>query len=59
MRRKSEVVLNYRSREADHVEIKSKVVRKIQFSPSVQVKLFKDDEDSPETSKVKFVKLKS
>ena len=59
-RRKSEFVLNYKSREADHVEVKSKVERKIQFFPAVQVKLFKNDEDRPEkTSKVKFVKLKS
>ena len=59
MRRKSEVVLNYKSRETDDIEVKSKVESKIQFSPSVQVKLFKDDEDSPERpNKVKFVKLK-
>ena len=60
MRRKSEFVLNYKSREADDDnENKSKVESKIQFFPSVQVKLFKDDEDSPERpNKVKFVKLK-
>ena len=59
MRRKSEVVLNYKSRETDDIEVKSKVESKIQFSTSVQVKLFKDDEDSPERpNKVKFVKLK-
>ena len=60
MRRKSEVVLHYKSRQADDVEVKSKVESKIQFSPLVQVKLFKDDEESPErASKVEFVKLKS
>ena len=58
-RRKSEVVLNSKSREADVIENKSKVGTKIHFSPSVQVKLFKDDEESPERpNKVKFVKLK-
>ena len=59
MRRKSEVVLNYKSRETDDIEVNSKLESKIQFSTSVQVKLFKDDEDSPERpNKVKFVKLK-
>ena len=41
---KSEFVHNYKSREVDNIEDESKVERKIRFSPSVKVKLFKDDE---------------
>lgn len=59
---KSEFVHNYKSREVDNIEDESKVERKIRFSPSVKVKLFKDDECSPDPAKaqkVKLVELKS
>ena len=60
MMRKSEVVSNYKSREADEIKVESKVQSKIQFFSSVKVKLFKYDEDSPDsTNKIKFVQLKS
>ena len=59
MRRKSEVVSNYKSREADEIEVKSKVESKICFFPLVKVKLFKNDEDRTESAnKIKYVKLK-
>ena len=57
MRRKSEVVSNYKSREADEIKVESK--KRIQFFPSVKVKFFKYGEDSPESAnKIKFVELK-
>ena len=58
-RRKSEIILNSKSSEADVVELKVK--SKIKFFSSVKVKLLQnDDDDSPDSAKkVKFVKLKS
>ena len=58
-RRKSEIILNSKSSEADVVELKVK--SKIRFFSSVKVKLLQnDDDDSPDSAKkVKFVKLKS
>ena len=53
MRRKSEVVSNYKSREADEIKVKSK--KRIQFVSSVKVKLFSPDS----ANKIKFVPLKS
>ena len=55
MRRKSEVVSNYKSREADEIKVESKVQSKIQFFSSVKVKLFSPDS----ANKIKFVELKS
>ena len=58
-RRKSEIILNSKSSEADVVELKVK--SKIKFFSSVKVKLLQnDDDDSPDSAKkVKFVRLKS
>ena len=61
-RRKSELLVNYNPGKVDDIEDESKVERKVHFSPSVKVKLFKsnEEEDSPDRAKkVKFVKLKS
>ena len=58
-RRKSEVVSNYKSREAGEIKVESKVESKIRFFSSVKVKLFKYGEDSPDSAnKIKFVELK-
>ena len=59
MRRKSELLVNYNSSKVDDIEDKSKVERKVHFSPSVKVKLFKSDEEEDRAKKVKFVKLES
>ena len=56
-RRKSELLVNYNSSKVDDIE--SKVERKVHFSPSVKVKLFKSDEEEDKAKKVKFVKLES
>ena len=58
-RRKSELLVNYNSSKVDDIEDESKVERKVHFSPSVKVKLFKSDEEEDRAKKVKFVKLES